>query len=73
MTPSTHVAEDVLTLHEWEGRYFGSWRFHPPEKEDARRARQEWVGGWRSILLESKGRGDGRGVWGGETKKGDRI
>lgn len=31
------------------------------------------MGGWGSILLEAKGRGNGRGVRGGETRKQDNI
>lgn len=31
------------------------------------------MSGWRGTLLEAKGRGDGMGVCGGETRKGDNI
>jgi hypothetical protein len=49
------------------------WRLDAPEKGDARWMRQEWVGGWRSTLLEAKGRGMGWEVHGGEMGKEDNI
>ena len=39
------------------------WKFKAPEKGDARGVRQEWLGGWGSTLLETKGNGtEGGGV-----------
>jgi hypothetical protein len=39
--------------------------------------REEWVSGWRSTLIEAKGRemgmGNGKGVCGEETRKGNII
>jgi hypothetical protein len=34
------------------------WKVDAPEKEGARGVRREWVGEWRSSLLEAKGRGN---------------
>jgi hypothetical protein len=45
----------------------------PPEKGDAKGVRREWVGGCRSTLLETKGRGREKGVHEGETRKRDNI
>lgn len=42
-TPTTHVAEDCLIQHQWEGR-FSPVELDAPEKGGARGARQEWVG-----------------------------
>jgi hypothetical protein len=35
--------------------------------------RQEWLGGWKSTIIEAKGRGNGMGGFRGETGKGDNI
>jgi hypothetical protein len=44
-----------------------------PKKGHDRGMRLEWVGGWRSTILEANGRGMGPGVHRGETQKGDNI
>jgi hypothetical protein len=59
--PDTYVAEDCLIWHQWEERHLVLWKLNAPVKEDARRVRQEWVGGWGHTLLQAKGRGDGIG------------
>jgi hypothetical protein len=54
----------------------GPWRFDAPAQGDARVVRIEWVSGWRSTLIETKGRGereDGMGDCGGVTEKGDMF
>ena len=42
-------------------------------KGNGRGVRLERVGGWRNTLLEAKGRGDGMGACGGETRKRNNI
>ena len=37
------------------------WRLDAPVKGKAKAVRQEWVGGWRSPLIEAAERGNGIG------------
>jgi ribosome modulation factor len=43
-----------MTLSDIKGR---GGRLDVPASGNARRVRQEWVNGWRSTLIEAKGRG----------------
>jgi hypothetical protein len=49
MVPDTYVAEGGLIWHQ-----LVLWRFDAPAEGDARAVRQEWVVGWKSILIEEK-------------------
>lgn len=60
ITPDAYVVEDGFIWLQWEGRPLAMWRFNAPANGDAGVIRQEWVGGWRNILIEAKGRGE---VW----------
>ena len=73
MASTTYVAEDCLIWPQWEGRYLVLWRPDAPEKGNARGVRWDWMGGWESTLLEAKGMGMERGVYGGSTRKEDNI
>ena len=41
------------------------WRLDVPAQADATAVRWEWVNGWRSTLIETKGRGERRMGWRG--------
>jgi hypothetical protein len=45
------------------------WRFDSPESGDAGAVGQKRVSGWRSILIEAKGREKGR-MWEGRFVEG---
>lgn len=50
------------------------WRLDAYVK--ARGERQVWVSGWRNTLIKAKVRavrGNGMGIWGGVTRKGNVI
>ena len=55
MAPASYVAEDGLVLHQWEERPLVLGRLDAPVLGNARAGMQEWVGGWRSILIEEVG------------------
>jgi hypothetical protein len=76
MVLATYVAEDGLAGYQWEERPLGrspNW-LDAPVKENARRGRQEWAGGWGSTLIEAGGGGMG---WGrllkGHLKRGKHL
>jgi hypothetical protein len=71
MAPATYVPENCLIWHQWKGRCFVLWRLVVPGKKDGTGVRWEWVGQWRSTLLDAKGRWEG--VCRGKTRKGDNI
>jgi hypothetical protein len=49
----------------------GLWRLDASAQRDARGVRWEWMRGWRSTLIEGKGRGDGKGgLWRENWKEG---
>jgi hypothetical protein len=52
---ATYVAEDGLVGHQWEEKSLGLRRFDVLVMWIATVGRQEWIGGWRSTLIEAGG------------------
>ena len=46
------------------------WTFNDLAQGNVRAVRQEWVGGWGNILIETGGMGRNRGVAEGKVGKG---
>jgi hypothetical protein len=72
MAPAVYVAEDGLVCHQWEERSLVLRRLNAPVKgKEPRAVRWEWLGGWRSTLIEAGRRGgDGiGGLWRGNVNK----
>jgi hypothetical protein len=53
MAPTAYVAQDCLIWHHWEGMPFVLWRHNIPMSVNDTTARQEWVFGWVSSLIEA--------------------
>ena len=70
LAPAAYVANDSLTWHQWKKSPLVLWRLTDLTWGNARTLRQEWVGGWGSILTEAGGGQRGWGICGGETGKG---
>jgi hypothetical protein len=49
------LSEDGLIAHQREERPLGLRVFNIPMYGNTRAGRQEWVGRWRSILIEARG------------------
>jgi hypothetical protein len=53
MVPNIYVSEDGLVCINGRGGFWFCRGFIP---QHVRAVRQEWVSGWRSTLIEAKGR-----------------
>ena len=72
MALSTYAAL-FFFWHQWEGRPMVLWRLGALGEWDGSGVKRAWVVGWRSTLIEAKGRGIGWGFWRGHWEREKQL